>query len=111
MLASRRTWSLLVRCTGIRRRPAARWRRRALCVSDTQTGVRAASHRGSRSGRSSYGLSVRHTHSTRRISMAHLGGSASVEIDAPVAKVWAVVEDVITAPQWQGGLDAMTALE
>ncbi len=43
--------------------------------------------------------------------MAHLGGSASAEIDAPLEEVWAVVEDVMTAPEWQGGLDKMTALE
>ncbi len=40
-----------------------------------------------------------------------MGGSASVEIDAPLDEVWAVVEDVLSAPAWQGGLDAMTALE
>lgn len=43
--------------------------------------------------------------------MAHLGGSASSEIDAPLQEVWAAVEDVLSAPDWQGGLDAMTALE
>jgi len=43
--------------------------------------------------------------------MANLGGSASVEIDAPIEDVWAAVEDVMTAPEWQGGLDRMTALE
>jgi uncharacterized protein YndB with AHSA1/START domain len=43
--------------------------------------------------------------------MAHLGGSASAVIDAPLEQVWALVEDVITAPEWQGGLDKMTALE
>jgi len=43
--------------------------------------------------------------------MAHLGGSASAEIEAPLEKVWAVVEDVLTAPQWQGGLDSVVALE
>ena len=43
--------------------------------------------------------------------MANLSGTASVEIDAPLKKVWAVVEDVLSAPDWQGGLDAMTALE
>jgi carbon monoxide dehydrogenase subunit G len=43
--------------------------------------------------------------------MGHLGGSADVEIDAPIDEVWAVVEDVISAPDWQGGLDKMTALE
>ncbi len=43
--------------------------------------------------------------------MGHLGGTASEDIDAPLADVWAVVEDVLTAPDWQGGLDGMTALE
>lgn len=43
--------------------------------------------------------------------MANLGGSASSEIDAPLDEVWALVEDVLSAPDWQGGLDAMTALE
>jgi carbon monoxide dehydrogenase subunit G len=43
--------------------------------------------------------------------MAHLGGSASSEIDAPLEEVWAVLEDVLSAPDWQGGLDAMSALE
>jgi ribosome-associated toxin RatA of RatAB toxin-antitoxin module len=40
-----------------------------------------------------------------------MGGNASAEIDAPVDEVWAVVEDVLTAPEWQGGLVAMSALE
>lgn len=43
--------------------------------------------------------------------MAHLGGSASTEIEAPLQDVWAVVEDVLSAPEWQGGLDAMSELE
>ena len=43
--------------------------------------------------------------------MGNLGGSASDEIDAPLDEVWTVVEDVLTAPEWQGGLDAMSALE
>ncbi len=43
--------------------------------------------------------------------MAHIGGSASADIDAPVNEVWAAVEDVLTAPEWQGGLVAMKALE
>jgi carbon monoxide dehydrogenase subunit G len=46
-----------------------------------------------------------------RIAMAHLGGTASSEIDAPMKDVWAVLEDVLSAPDWQGGLDAMNALE
>ena len=43
--------------------------------------------------------------------MAHMGGSADAEIDTPVDEVWAVVQDVLTAPEWQGGLVAMSALE
>lgn len=43
--------------------------------------------------------------------MAHMGGSASAEIEAPIGEVWAVVEDVLTAPDWQGGLVAVSALE
>jgi carbon monoxide dehydrogenase subunit G len=43
--------------------------------------------------------------------MGRMGGSASTEIEAPIDEVWGVVEDVLTAPEWQGGLDAMRALE
>lgn len=43
--------------------------------------------------------------------MGRIGGSASVEIDAPIDDVWAAVEDVMAAPEWQGGLDGITALE
>ncbi len=43
--------------------------------------------------------------------MANLGGSASADIDAPLEQVWQIVEDVATAPEWQGGLDRLTVLE
>lgn len=43
--------------------------------------------------------------------MGRLGGSASEEIDAPIEDVWAVVEDVATAPDWQGGLVSIRAIE
>jgi len=43
--------------------------------------------------------------------MARMQGSASETVDAPLADVWAVVEDVLSAPEWQGGLVGMTALE
>ena len=43
--------------------------------------------------------------------MANLGGVASTEIDASIDEVWAVVEDVDTAPDWQNGLEEMEALE
>jgi carbon monoxide dehydrogenase subunit G len=43
--------------------------------------------------------------------MAHMGGSASEEINAPLDQVWPVVADVLSAPDWQGGLVDMEALE
>ena len=43
--------------------------------------------------------------------MAMLAGSSTAEIDAPLEQVWALVEDVERAPQWQGGLKAVHALE
>ena len=43
--------------------------------------------------------------------MGNLGGTASEEIEAPIAEVWAVVEDVLSSPDWQGGLLSMRALE
>jgi len=43
--------------------------------------------------------------------MAMLTGSSTAEIDAPIEQVWALVQDVERAPQWQGGLTVMRALE
>jgi hypothetical protein len=43
--------------------------------------------------------------------MPRISGSASAEIDAPLEEVWVVVEEVLAAPDWQGGLAAMLALE
>jgi len=43
--------------------------------------------------------------------MARIAGSASEEIDAPLDQVWALVEDVLTAPDWQDGMLSMTELE
>jgi ribosome-associated toxin RatA of RatAB toxin-antitoxin module len=40
-----------------------------------------------------------------------LSGSSTAEIHAPLDRVWALVEDVETAPEWQGGLNALRALE
>ena len=42
--------------------------------------------------------------------MARMGGSASEEIDASIDQVWAVVEDVAAAPDWQGGLVSITPI-
>jgi carbon monoxide dehydrogenase subunit G len=43
--------------------------------------------------------------------MGHLGGSASCEVQAPIDEVWTAVQDVLSAPDWQGGLDAISAIE
>ena len=45
------------------------------------------------------------------MAMAKLTGSSSAEIDAALADVWALVEDVEKAPDWQGGLKGLEALE
>jgi ribosome-associated toxin RatA of RatAB toxin-antitoxin module len=38
-------------------------------------------------------------------------GRASTDIDAPIERCWEVVEDVPTAPEWQGGLERMDVIE
>jgi ribosome-associated toxin RatA of RatAB toxin-antitoxin module len=43
--------------------------------------------------------------------MPNLIGSSTAEIDAPLDRVWALVEDVEIAPEWQGGLKALRAVE
>ena len=43
--------------------------------------------------------------------MANLTGSSTAEIDAPRDRVWTLVQDVESAPEWQGGLKSMHALE
>ena len=43
--------------------------------------------------------------------MAVLTGSSTAEVDAPLKQVWALVENVERAPEWQGGLNGMHALE
>lgn len=43
--------------------------------------------------------------------MAAITGSSTADIDAPLARVWELVEDVESAPQWQGGLKAMRAID
>ncbi len=43
--------------------------------------------------------------------MAMLTGSSTAEVDAPLEQVWALVQDVEQAPQWQGGLKAVQVLE
>ena len=43
--------------------------------------------------------------------MGRLGGEASIEIEASIEELWAIVEDVETAPDWQHGLEDMNPLE
>jgi len=43
--------------------------------------------------------------------MGTITGSSTAEIDAPLDKVWALVEEVEKAPEWQGGLEGMHAIE
>jgi carbon monoxide dehydrogenase subunit G len=43
--------------------------------------------------------------------MANLTGSSTAEIDAPLDQVWTLVEDVEKAPEWQGGLKAVHAVD
>src|SRR5947207_7393441 len=45
------------------------------------------------------------------MAMAMMGGSSAAEVDAPLERVRALVQDVERWPRWQGGLKAMRALE
>ena len=40
-----------------------------------------------------------------------ISGSSTAEIDAPLDEVWRLVADVERAPEWQGGLNSLEALE
>jgi carbon monoxide dehydrogenase subunit G len=43
--------------------------------------------------------------------MANLEGESSAEIEAPIERVWELVADVERAPEWQGGLKSLRAIE
>jgi carbon monoxide dehydrogenase subunit G len=43
--------------------------------------------------------------------MAVLAGTSSAEIDAPIEQVWAAIEAVEKAPDWQGGMKDVDVLE
>jgi uncharacterized membrane protein len=43
--------------------------------------------------------------------MGNLSGSSTAEIDAPIDRVWTLVEDVAAAPKWQGGLKSVRVIE
>lgn len=43
--------------------------------------------------------------------MGTLGGVATIEVPTPIAEVYALLEDVAIAPQWQAGLNEMKVLD
>lgn len=43
--------------------------------------------------------------------MAQLGGTKSIEVDAPIEACWALAVDVESAPQWQAGMKTMKVLD
>jgi carbon monoxide dehydrogenase subunit G len=43
--------------------------------------------------------------------MANLDGESTAEIGAALEDVWALVQDVERAPDWQGGLKSLTAVQ
>ncbi|HWD85617.1 MAG TPA: SRPBCC family protein [Solirubrobacteraceae bacterium] len=43
--------------------------------------------------------------------MARLEGESTAEIDAPIDEVWQMVADVERAPDWQGGLKSLNAVQ
>ncbi len=43
--------------------------------------------------------------------MGTLSGDATTDVDAPIDRCWALVEDVSTAPEWQRGLEQMDVVE
>jgi uncharacterized protein YndB with AHSA1/START domain len=43
--------------------------------------------------------------------MTLLTGSSSAEVDAPIDRCWAVVEDVADAPRWQNGLEEVAVVQ
>jgi carbon monoxide dehydrogenase subunit G len=43
--------------------------------------------------------------------MGTITGSSTAEIEAPIEQVWGVVEDILAAPDWQGGLKDMDEIE
>jgi carbon monoxide dehydrogenase subunit G len=43
--------------------------------------------------------------------MGMITGSSTAEIEAPVERVWEVIEDVVASPEWQGGLKDVQEVE
>ncbi len=43
--------------------------------------------------------------------MGQLGGTKSIEVEAPIEACWALAVDVASAPEWQSGLEGMKVLD
>ncbi|WP_320671236.1 type II toxin-antitoxin system RatA family toxin [Patulibacter defluvii] len=43
--------------------------------------------------------------------MGRLKGTASAELDAPIARVWDVIADIATIGEWQGTMDGVRVLD
>jgi len=43
--------------------------------------------------------------------MATIDGESTAEIDAPIERVWELVQDVERAPEWQGGMKSLRGVE
>jgi ribosome-associated toxin RatA of RatAB toxin-antitoxin module len=43
--------------------------------------------------------------------MGTIDGQSTAEIDAPIERVWDLVQDVERGPQWQGGMKTLTGVE
>jgi len=43
--------------------------------------------------------------------MGNVGGSKSIDVDAPISACWALAADVASAPEWQDGLEGMEVLD
>jgi ribosome-associated toxin RatA of RatAB toxin-antitoxin module len=40
-----------------------------------------------------------------------ISGTATAEVDAPLERCWALIEDVTAAPEWQGGVERMDVVQ
>jgi carbon monoxide dehydrogenase subunit G len=43
--------------------------------------------------------------------MATIDGESTAEIDAPIERVWELVQDIERAPEWQGGMKSLSGVE
>ncbi|MGN6168621.1 MAG: type II toxin-antitoxin system RatA family toxin [Solirubrobacteraceae bacterium] len=43
--------------------------------------------------------------------MTVISGTATGEVEAPLERCWSLIEDVLSAPEWQSGLESMDVVE